>query len=356
MHGGDIYRNKVHMDFSVNVNPLGISDGVMRALEQGIRKADVYPDPKCEELKKAIEKRVFKVVNVNLIPDCIVCGNGASELLLAICQWKKPTKAILPAPGFAGYRKVLQTVGCTWREFYLSEEQNFHWTKERCNTLCQALESEHYDILFMTNPANPTGTLMDREKLCEIAQVCERVGTLLVLDECFIELTDAPLENSLVGELKEFKQLLILRAFTKSFAIPGIRLGYLVCPDEKTARLIEEQLPEWNVSVPAQQAGIAAMKEENFLQQSRKLIANERDWLTKKLTQMGVKVFPSKANFILFQWTKDDLYQRLLEQGILIRDCSDYEGLNGGYYRIAVKKHEENEELIRIMHSVVKED
>ena len=341
MHGGDIYRNKVHMDFSVNVNPLGIPNGVMSALEQGIRKAEVYPDPKCESLKNTIAEHFA------MTSGSVVCGNGASELLLAIARWKKPAKAILPAPGFAGYRKVLQTVGCTWTEFYVSEEQNFHWTKERCNTLCQTLKNDRYDILFMTNPSNPTGTLMDREQLFEIARVCEQVGTLMVLDECFIELTDAPQENSLVGALKELKHLLILRAFTKSFAIPGIRLGYLLCPNEETAERVEEQLPEWNVSVPAQLAGIAAMKEEDFLKQSREKIAKEREWLTQELTRIGAIVFPSKANFILFQWTKNDLYQRLLEQRILIRDCSDYEGLSKGYYRIAVKNHEENEELIR---------
>ena len=345
IHGGDIYTNPIEYDFSVNINPLGVPEGVRNALHEAVNDCSNYPDIASGKLKNAVS-------NILSIPkEYLLFGNGASELFMAIVHAIKPEKTVIPIPSFYGYEYATIANNGDIIYYETKIENNFHVAEDILTVL-----KDDINLLFLANPNNPTGNLISRDLLLKILRHCMDRDILVVLDECFIELTDAPLENSLVDELKEFKQLLILRAFTKSFAIPGIRLGYLVCPDEKTARLIEEQLPEWNVSVPAQQAGIAAMKEENFLQQSRKLIANERDWLTKELTQMGAKVFPSKANFILFQWTKDDLYQRFLEQGILIRDCSDYEGLSKGYYRIAVKKHEENEELIRIMHSVVKED
>ena len=347
MHGGDIYRNKVHMDFSVNVNPLGIPEEVMKALERSVRKAEAYPDPDCEELKQAIAE------HFGLKPEQVVCGNGASELLLAICRWKKPGKALLPAPGFSGYRKVLQTVKCGWKEYPLPEKQDFTLTDETLTSFLEVLQKGNYDILFLTNPSNPTGALLKKEMLLKIARFCEKNKILLILDECFVELTKAPAEYSFVSELERFRHVCILRAFTKSFAIPGIRLGYVLCKDPKDAKAIEKELPEWNVSLPAQMAGVTAMKETKYLEKSREVIRTERNWLKRRLEELGTKVYPSKTNFLLFHTEQTDLYERLLEQGILIRDCEDYVGLGKGYYRIAVKQHADNEELIQKMSNIM---
>ncbi|MBR6477970.1 MAG: aminotransferase class I/II-fold pyridoxal phosphate-dependent enzyme, partial [Lachnospiraceae bacterium] len=147
--------------------------------------------------------------------------------------------------------------------------------------------------------------------------------------------------------LKDLPGVLVLRAFTKSFAIPGIRLGYLLCGDEGIAKKILLQLPEWNVSLPAQMAGIAAMEQDGHLEASRIFIKSQRDFLEKGLQKLGAKVFPSDANFLMFRWEDEKLYEKLVGQGILIRQCSDFQGLGPNYYRIAVKNRMENEELLR---------
>ena len=143
--------------------------------------------------------------------------------------------------------------------------------------------------------------------------------------------------------------MIILRAFTKTFAIPGIRLGYLICGDQEITTKIRAQLPEWNVSIPAQAAGIAALGQEGYLKASRSFIRSQRDWLSGELQKLGVRVYGSDANYLTFRWKDDTLYERLLKKGFLIRDCSDYEGLGKGYYRIAVRNRMENEALLQAM-------
>ena len=346
MHGGDVYRNQVHMDFSVNVNPLGIPRSVKDAMEQGILEAQRYPDALCEKLRAWLADRF------GIPSDQILCGNGASELIMAICRWKMPRTAILVGPAFSGYQRALDAVGTAKEFFMLRKEDGFAFTEEQSDLLCKELEEKKPDLLFMTSPANPTGRIVPKEILITIARQCERTHTILVLDECFMEMTQNPRDHSMASELSVFSSLLILRAFTKSFSIPGIRLGYLLCGNKGMANGIAAQLPEWNVSVVAQKAGIAALAEEAWLAQAREVIHRERTFLEAGLESLGVKVFPSDANFLLFSWKNDTLYEKLLEKGILIRDCRDFEGLGVGYYRVAVRTHEENEALLHVMRTL----
>ena len=345
MHGGDIYRNQVHMDFSVNVNPLGVPKGVAKTLRDGVSKVMAYPDPLCETLRS---KLALHFESAGITADRILCGNGASELLLAICHAKKPTSALLMAPGFLGYRKALEAVNSAAYDFALREEDGFRFTRERFDALLQELfeKRKRPEIMFLANPSNPTGALIPKEWLSELAGQCDRTQTTLVIDECFLELTADPERHSMVGELLRHQNTWILRAFTKSFAVPGIRLGYLLCPSAEGAEEIARHLPEWNVSIPAQLAGIAALEDVQCLQEARDLIRREREFLAKGLEAAGAKVYPSDANFILFRWKNEALQKALLADGILIRDCRDYQGLGPGYFRVAVKTHAENEKLL----------
>lgn len=349
MHGGDIYRNQVTLDFSVNVNPLGMPERVKLALLQGVSDAGNYPDPVCEDLRREI------ALHFGLAPENVLCGNGASELILALCRWKRPKKALLLAPGFSGYQKALHVTACTIWHFMLQEEESFGLTRDRFTRLCDEIREKKPDLFFLANPSNPAGCLLEKEWLLELAQCCGQTGTVLVLDECFLELTPKPEDFSMSDMLRKYPHLLILRAFTKSFAIPGIRLGYLLCGDKRTAEAIAGQLPEWNVSVPAQLAGRAALKEKEYLQKSREVIAGERAFLEAELKKLGARVYSSRANFILFWRGGENLYERFLERGILIRDCRDYEGLSAGYYRIAVRTHEENIRLLEVMRAILAE-
>lgn len=337
MHGGDIYRNLVKIDFSINVNPLGVPKEVMQAMINSMQQVDCYPDMTCGQLKKDIAD------SFGTIPERVLCGNGASELIMAICRWKMPRKALLLGPGFSGYTRALKAVGCEIQMHELQEVKGFVPGEE----LLTDIETYKPEIFFLANPSNPTGVLLERSYIERLLMACKKANTLFVLDECFMELTGKADASSMSFEkyLKQYDKLLILRAFTKSFAIPGIRLGYLLCGNAGYGEAIEKQLPEWNVSTPAQAAGSAALLCNDYLMDSIACIKEERTYLETKMKEMGAKIFPSQANFILFKW-EEQIYDELLKREILIRDCSDYIGLGKGYFRIAVRKREENDILL----------
>lgn len=336
MHGGDIYRNRVTLDYSVNTNPLGVCEEVKKALLASVEEVEHYPDYYCEELKAALAEYH------QLKPEQIVCGNGASEIITAVCNYVKPKKAMLPEPGFSGYEKALKAVGAGIAYVLLQPESEFALTE----TILKAVREQKPDMLFLTNPHNPTGQLLSKKSIDKIVAACDKNQTFLVVDECFIELTMYRDESLLYRGIP--KNTLVLRAFTKSFAMPGVRLGYGVFADKELRDAVEQQLSEWNVSIPAQKAGLAALKEDAYLERARLMITQERERLRKELKNLGLQAFPSNANYILiYDPAEDDsLYQFLLRWGILIRDCSDYYGLSQGYYRIAVKMPEENDQLL----------
>lgn len=333
MHGGDVYRNHVILDYSVNVNPCGIPLGVTKAMQSGLEDLMKYPDMECMLLREKL------AAWTGVEKSRILCGNGASELIHAVCQWKKPRKTLLPSPGFVGYEKPPLAVGSEILREWLLEEESFH-IMER---ILVTLQKEKPDLLILTSPSNPVGNLLSEELFVRICEVCREIHCTVLLDECFIHLSDRGGKDSRLSYLDTFENLLILRAFTKSFAIPGIRLGYLLSPSEEVAGEILQYLPEWNVSVLAQYAGVAALQEEEYLEKSIRLIQQERGFLTTILEKAGCKVYPSAANYLLFQDPqKRDWYPRLLAHGILIRDCRETAGLTEGFYRIAVKTREEN--------------
>lgn len=339
MHGGDIYRNRIKMDFSVNTNVQGIPSKVMEAMIEGVCNAEKYPDIRCEELKKKIGE------HFGVDSSTVVCGNGASELMMAICRWRKAGRALLTAPGFSGYEKMLKVVGSEICFHELEEKKGFVPDE----SLMDKVKSLRPGIVFFANPSNPTGVLKEKEYVEKLIQTCNDVHTTIIVDECFMELTDKGKECSVTGLLGKYKNLFVLRAFTKSFSIPGVRLGYLLCGDSLKADKIARELPEWNVSIPAQKAGIVAMDMENFLKKSVEIIEKNRKKLVNGLEELGAVVYNSSANFVLFKWHNCHLYDDLLKSEILIRDCGDYPGLGKGYYRVAVKTEEENRQLLKAM-------
>lgn len=189
-----------------------------------------------------------------------------------------------------------------------------------------------------------------------MAQRCRKNGTLLVLDECFLDFTDAEEAFTLKKELAEYKNVFILRAFTKMYAMPGLRLGYGFCSDTALlARMMECGQP-WSVSVPAQAAGLAALEESEFAERTRRLIAKERLYLRGELGKLGLHVYPAYANYLLFENTRElNLKEALLARGILLRSCADYHGLNAQFYRIAVRTHAENRRLLAELRNLLQE-
>lgn len=334
-HGGDIYRNKVKMDFSVNVNPLGIPDSVKRALIEAAGECGKYPDIKAEELTKSVAGMA------GVSEDSLLFGNGASELFMAIVHAVKPERIVIPVPSFYGYEWSAGSTGAEVVYYEMKEEHQFSLEEGIKEFL-----TEGTDLLFLANPNNPVGNMIEASLLEEIAEHCKEKGILIVLDECFLEFTGEEEKRSFKNKLAEYPGVIVVRAFTKIFAIPGVRLGYLLCGNQELKNKIKRQLPEWNLSVFAQTAGRAACEEGEYRKETVSLVKAEREYLAGELRQAGIKVYPSRADYLLLK-TGWPLYERLLDKEILIRDCSNFRGLGKDFYRIAVKTHSENELLIK---------
>lgn len=344
LHGGDIYRNKVKRDFSVNVNPLGTPQRVVKSINASIEKLDSYPDYEYENLRNKISERL------KINSDYIICGNGASELFMAVVHSIKPSKAIVPVPSFYGYERAISSSDSKIVNYYMREEKGFLIDDD---ILDMIETNKDTDIIVLANPNNPTGNYIETNLLKRLIEKCSKNNIAVLLDECFMELSDNT-DNSSISLINDYDNLLIVRAFTKTFAMPALRLGYLVGSDIKTLSEIRNQLSEWNVSLLAQNAGIAALEETDYLDVAKKIINDEREYITNEIKKLGIKVYPSAANFILL-YSDISLYERLLERGILIRDCSDFKGLSEGYYRIAIKCHEDNVILVDALKEIVLE-
>lgn len=354
MHGGNIYGNEIEYDFSVNLNPLGPPDAVREALAAALNHVEEYPDPEYRELRRALAN--YR----RLAEEQFVLGNGASELIPGIIRALAPKTCMVTAPCYSGYETALNAAApsCRIHRIPLRAEDDFTLPEN----ICQEIARVKPNLLILTNPNNPNGKRISANRLREIADACRTAGTVLLVDECFLALSGGD-EDSLIHRIGEegLPPTVVLRAFTKTFAIPGVRLGYAVCSGSLAAR-IQRELPEWNLSVFAQYAGLAALEAaapetvppgtSGYMAASVEMIAQEREYLTAELKKLGLRVFPSDANYILFQSRDRELHRKLLDKGILIRDCRDYHGLTAGFYRAAVRTRRENTALLRCLRNI----
>lgn len=344
IHGGDIYSRQIRLDFSVNGNPLGMPDAAVQAIHEAVQHVGEYPDITAAALTGAVSRMLSGECGREIPKEYLLFGNGASELFLTVVHALKLQNIVIPVPSFYGYEYAAEAAGSHIKYVYLPENAGFCPGQE----LLQALTPDT-ELLFLANPNNPTGQLMKVEYLHQLLEYCRQQGTVVVLDECFMEFceTDREQPKSMLGEIGQYENLLLVRAFTKSFAMPGVRLGYLVCSNVELREKIRRQLPEWNLSVFAQRAGVAcAEQSEQYLRDTVEYVKNEREYLRKGLEALGIRVVSGEADFLLLHTTQP-IYDRLLAKGILIRNCENFRGLGAGYYRIAVKKHEENELLLQ---------
>lgn len=337
IHGGDVYRHKDVLDFSANINPLGPPERVLKAAEESLHNIGHYPDVRKQELLTALAEYE------QLSKEWIICGNGAAELIFSFCWAVKPKKALLAVPAFAEYELALKACDCDICYSYLQEKNGFLLTKDFLKAL-----SPEIDILLLCNPNNPTGLLIEPVLLRRIIETCCRYQIRVVLDECFVDFVEEPQSVTCKEMLKENPHLFLLKAFTKRYAMPGLRLGYGICSDEELLDCMEHMVQPWNVSIPAQAAGAAALKEISYVNLSRKIVREERDYLKNELCKLGMNVYDSAANYIFFEGPVG-LYDKMLDRKILIRNCGNYPGLREGYYRIAVRTRKENERLVEAL-------
>jgi len=349
VHGGDIYsnrdipENKKLIDFSANINPFGMPQEVKRAIMDNIDVYSNYPDPLCRDLINDISK------HENIPAEQIICGNGAADIIYRIAAAIKPKKTLLTAPTFSEYEEAVRTVDSSIIYYFLLEKNGFNLDQGVFDKIETSI-----DLMFLCNPNNPTGIPIDKEMVMEIAARCKVNKTILVVDECFNEFLENSQDYSIADKLADFDNVIVLKAFTKIYAMAGIRLGYGLCSNKAIIERLYKAGQPWNVSVVAQKCGVAALKETEYVRQTKLLIKENRVYLMLQLSLLGLKVSESKANYILFKTEKKHLLHELEKYGIMIRSCGNYIGLNDKYFRIAVKSKEDNEYLIECLNKIFK--
>lgn len=330
-HGGNVHGLSGVLDFSANINPLGMIEGVRNAIVSSAADCILYPDPDCTELREALG------IALDFSPEKIVCGNGAADLIYRTVHAFRPKKALICAPTFAEYMKALRETECSVDEHYLLEEDGFSLTESILPKL------SGYDMVILCSPNNPTGQIINTELLERIAEICSESKTILVCDECFLGFVPEKEKYSLLGCLN--KNCIVISALTKLYAIPGIRLGYAVCGCEENAEILRHSGQYWSVSVPAQAAGLAALAEDWYVERTADYISRERKYMTDELKKCGADVYASDANFLLIK-ADPDLYEQMFEDNILIRSCESFNGLGKEFFRIAIRTHDENRRFV----------
>ncbi len=335
VHGGNIYKyDHEVVDFSANMNPLGMPDQIKEAIIENIDKYENYPDPFNRELIEAI-RRFY-----GIDPDRICCGNGAADIIFRIALALKPKKGLIVGPTFSEYKEALDVVSCQTYHHILTEEKNFILGED----VLQSMDKS-YDIMFLCNPNNPTGIPVKRDLILKIAKKCKDEDITLVIDECFTEFLDEEEKFSVMDQIEKLDQVIILKAFTKIYAMAGIRLGFCVCGDIKKADLINQMLQPWSVSTVASKAGTKALSIPGFIEKTKEYVCVNREYLLVELEKLGFKTFGAKANYVFFK-SDIELESALDRYNILIRSCANYITLDKRFYRIAVRTKEENQYLI----------
>lgn len=346
VHGGDWagYRAEFGcdaLDFSANVSPLGLPAGVAAAITNVLPTADRYPDPLCRELRAAL-------AGAEGVPaDWILCGNGAADLIFRLALAVRPRRALLPAPTFAEYEAALQTVGCAVQRVFLREENEFAVTEEFIDAV-----TPETDIVFLCQPNNPTGQVTPPALVERLVRRCAECGAVLVVDECFLDFL--PDRDALTAKqlLRDAPQLIILKAFTKLYAMAGVRLGYALCGDAALLEKMRGAGQPWAVSSLAQAAGLAALQETVYAGAVRALIAEQRPRMAAGLRALGLRVMDGQANYLLFRATPD-FGEKLRRRGAVVRSCANYPGLDAAWYRTAVRTAQENTRLLQIIGEIL---
>ena len=346
VHGGDWagYRARFGhdaLDFSANVSPLGLPQGVADAIVAALPTADRYPDPLCRELRTALSR-------AEQLPEpWILCGNGAADLIYLV--WAlKPRRALLPAPTFAEYAAALESVGCEVKRKTLHEADDFAVTEAFVQAVNQSI-----DLVFLCQPNNPTGQITPPELVQRLVRRCADCGAVLVVDECFLDFLQQRDALTAKPLLQTAPNLVILKAFTKLYAMAGVRLGYALCSNTALLAKMQAAGQPWGVSSLAQAAGAAALRETAYADAVRALIADQRPRLAAGLRALGLQVIEGSANYLLFR-APETLGAALQQRGVCLRSCGNYPGLSAGWYRTAVRTAPENEQLLQTMREVLK--
>jgi threonine-phosphate decarboxylase len=348
-HGGNIREavlrysiaEKDIVDFSSSINPLGPSPAAKRAARKAIDRIDRYPDPDMADIRVAIARYY------GIKPEQVICGNGSNALIHLIPRVFRPKKVLIPMPTFTEYAAAVQDAGGEVVPLMLQQQNGF-----RADPLDLTFALKGVDMAFLCNPNNPTGSFTTKTEMIEILRTSCENGVRLVVDEAFMDFVDA---DSLVKEAVQSSNLIVLRAFTKFYGIPGLRVGYAIA-DAGTIRRLRDGQEPWTIDIPSGQAAIAALTDWGYAKKTRRYITKERDRLLSGLRLIGgVEPFPSPANYVLLKLAGIDsqlLTDKLGRRGLLVRDCSSFPGLDNRFIRIAVRTRWQNRRLLKALREI----
>ncbi len=329
-HGGQIYdaagRAGAWLDFSANINPLGLSKKILQTLSDNLRGVVNYPDPQAAELKCAISNK-YKVQEKNL-----VLLNGAAEFFYLYLNTTRPERVIIPVPSFSEYERAARAAQCEVKFFYTCAEENFSVNVDK---LLAEIKSPS-DCVIIGRPNNPTGNFISAEKILRLAEFAN-----VLVDESFIDFLEAESLKKFVSE-----KISVAQSLTKIFAIPGLRLGFAVVEENLASRLNFSK-DVWNVNFLAQKAGVAALSDEEFLIKTRAWLATEQKFFIEQLQNLrGIKIFPPTVNFVLMKFNSVERAEKVLtdlrREKILLRSCANFAGLDAAYLRSAIRSRKEN--------------
>ena len=364
-HGGNIYKifrekniDKI-LDYSSNINPYGLPENLKKEIFEKLFVLERYPDPDYIELREKIaEKNNLNIEN-------IIVGNGATEIIFLFMKLLSPKKVLIVSPTFGEYERAIKAStladdSVEINYFELKETENFVLNVKNLET---ELEN-NYDLLILCNPNNPTGQFLKLKKLEEILKICEQKNTKLFIDEAFVEFVEDWENESIINSKENKENLFVIRAFTKFFAIPGLRLGYGICFNKNLLKKMLEKKEPWSVNNIADLAGKTVLDDENYIQKTKEWIKDQKKYMYENLNKIeGLRAYKTEVNFILLKiednlLEKDldvkNLRKKMLEKGILIRDASNFIYLNKHYFRLAIKDKLNNEKVIETLTSILK--
>lgn len=358
IHGGDLDEisriygiNKEEIyNFGGNVNPLGLPQSVKKAIADNADAPTLYPDVSYITLREAISDYVK--INFNHI----MVGNGSTELISMCIKTINPKKAVIVSPAYSEYLKEIKLIGGEAELFPLEEKEEFMLNIPRLKKVL----TKDINMLVICNPNNPTGTYITCEQTRDILVHCKRNNIMLMIDETYVEFSDINKNVSAMPLVKEFDNLFVIRGTSKFFACPGLRLGYGACSNKKIIEYISSHKDPWSVNIFAEISGTVMFRDNEFINRTRSLINNERNKIYKELCSLdSVHVYDTQSNFFLLKLKKEDItstdvFNKLIQNKILIRDCTDFPYLDNHFIRFCILDEKSNNLLLKELKNILK--
>ena len=340
-HGGNVYDSAGQfsdwLDMSANINPMGLSEAVKSAIMNNIDGLVHYPDPAAKELKSAIAVR-YQIACKN-----IITLNGAAEFFYLFFNSIRPKRVLIVVPSFSEYERAALAANCEVRYFYTHIEENFDIDFEQ---LMKVVADDKIDCVVLANPNNPTGNLISVDDVAKLIEM----NIFVMVDESFVDFLGD--DYSTRQLIQKNKNIIIVHSLTKFFAIPGLRLGFAIA-DEVIVERLELSKDVWNVNYLAQKAGVAALSDENYIDKTRSWLTKENIYVTERLSKLQKCFFGPTVNFVLIKFEIEEIANYIINglksQGILVRSCANFRGLDGSYIRMAIRQRADNERVINLV-------